>query len=110
MSTTATTCDPLQAGTTVNSLTNASGCEFDCNNSYYFLLPEVTNTITTTSCDPLQVGTTVDTFVAFNTCDSIVTTIVTLAAYDSTGTTATTCDPLAVGSVTDAFTNTSGCE
>ncbi|MEZ5023213.1 MAG: hypothetical protein R2728_08145 [Chitinophagales bacterium] len=64
----------MQAGTTVDSL-NASGCD-SIVTTVTTLLPEVTNTITTTSCDPLQVGTTVDTFAAFNTCDSIVTTIV----------------------------------
>ncbi|MEZ5003859.1 MAG: hypothetical protein R2730_12590 [Chitinophagales bacterium] len=42
------------------------------------LLPESTNTLNLTTCDPLQAGTTVDTLVAFNGCDSILTTVTTL--------------------------------
>ncbi|MEZ5023205.1 MAG: hypothetical protein R2728_08105 [Chitinophagales bacterium] len=81
---TATTCNPLQAGTTVDSFINASGCD-SIITTVTTLLPEVTNTVTATTYDPLLAGTTVDTFVAFNTCDSIVTTITTLSAYDSVG-------------------------
>ncbi|MEZ5023211.1 MAG: hypothetical protein R2728_08135 [Chitinophagales bacterium] len=46
-----------KAGTTVDSLTNASGC--DSIITTVTLLPEVTNTVTATTCDPLLAGTTV---------------------------------------------------
>ena len=45
-----------------------------------------------------------------NGCDSIVTTITTLAAYDSIGINATTCDPNQVGTNTITLTNSIGCD
>ncbi|MEZ5023201.1 MAG: hypothetical protein R2728_08085 [Chitinophagales bacterium] len=67
------------------------------------MLPEVTNAVTATTCDPLLAGTTVDTFAAFNTCDSIVTTITTLLPEVTSTVTATTCDPLLAGTTVDTF-------
>ncbi|MEZ5003860.1 MAG: hypothetical protein R2730_12595 [Chitinophagales bacterium] len=48
-----TTCDPLQAGTTIDTLVAFNGCD-SILTTVTTLLPESINTLNLTTCDPLQ--------------------------------------------------------
>ncbi|MEZ5021875.1 MAG: M43 family zinc metalloprotease [Chitinophagales bacterium] len=94
--------DAALLNTTRNALLTAGTCAYSCEDVFI--------SIFTNTCDPLLVGTTIDTLTAFNGCDSFVTMITNLDAYDSTIISLTTCDPLQADTITEYLTNANTCD
>ncbi|MEZ5003023.1 MAG: M43 family zinc metalloprotease [Chitinophagales bacterium] len=88
--------------TTRNDLLTAGTCSSPCE--------DVFNTIHTTTCNPLLAGISIDTLGAFNGCDSILITTMTLLPGVTVLINATTCNPLSVGTTIDTFVAFNTCD
>ncbi|MBK8352502.1 MAG: hypothetical protein IPL21_12730 [Saprospirales bacterium] len=73
-------------------------------------MPSSAITLNATSCNPNDTGTIVRTLTAANGCDSIVTTITTLAPFSSVTINTTTCNAANAGTTIDTLVGSNGCD
>ncbi|MFC2111428.1 GEVED domain-containing protein [Bacteroidota bacterium] len=104
-----TTCNPNNAGTTVQTFTNAIGCD-SVITTITNLLPHDSIIINLTSCNPNNVGTVVQQLTNIFGCDSTVIRNTSLLPSDSTFVSLTTCDPNNAGASVLHLTNVYGCD
>lgn len=105
---TLSTCDPAQAGTTVQTFTQGN-----CDSTVItevLLSPTDTNYIFLFSCLPADTGQVSQLYTNSFGCDSLVLTITYLLDSDTTQIFGTTCDPSLAGVTQDTLTNTNGCD
>ncbi len=105
----ATTCDPAQAGISLQSLTNANGCDSIIFKTTTLILSD-TVYLSATTCDPAQAGISLQSLSNANGCDSIVFTTTALFLSDTVYLSTTTCDPAQAGISLQTFSNTNGCD
>lgn len=104
-----TTCNPNNAGTAVQTFTNAIGCD-SVITTITNLLPHDSVQINLTTCDPNNVGSSVQQLSNVFGCDSTVTTYTSLLPSDSVFLSSTTCDPNNAGASVVHLTNVFGCD
>ncbi len=114
------TCDSTQAGTTITTLQNSSGCDSVVTTIRTFDpgAQTVLSSMTICSGDSLLIfgvyrktaGTYYDTLPNINGCDSIIEKALNVNPVDTTQLSATTTDPTQAGIVTQVLTGTNGCD
>jgi hypothetical protein len=104
-----TSCNPTNAGTVIDSLTNSYGCDSTVT-KITALLPTSLITLNYKSCDLVNVGIIKDTMSNSFGCDSIVTKITSLAPsyYDTIY--STSCVASEIGSIVVNDTTSFGCD
>ncbi|MEZ5024638.1 MAG: T9SS type A sorting domain-containing protein [Chitinophagales bacterium] len=105
----ATSCDPNQVGTSIDSLTNEGGCD-SVVTTFTTLLESYVTTLTPGVCDESLTEVSIDTLTANNGCDSIVITAPVLLPSYQQEFTETTCDPQFVGVTIDTLKTVDGCD
>ncbi len=106
-----TSCNPMQVGTTTQTLLNQLGCDSTVT-TITTLLPSSTTNLTGKTCNPANAGTFTQTLMNQFGCDSTITTVITFdpAAIDTTILAKTSCDPMQVGSVQNLLSGVDGCD
>ena len=105
----ATSCDPNQVGTSIDSLTNEGGCD-SVVTTVTTLLESYTITLTPGVCYESQTEVSIDTLTANNGCDSIIITAPVLLPSYQQEFTETTCDPQLAGIAIDTLKTVDGCD
>ncbi|MCH2081782.1 MAG: right-handed parallel beta-helix repeat-containing protein, partial [Saprospiraceae bacterium] len=104
--------DNLAAGSYDLNLTDANGCEADCQFTITSTScpPADTTFINQTTCNPAEVDTIITTLMDQLGCDSIVITTIDLLPSDTIMLDLITCDEDMVGMQSDTLTNQFGCD
>lgn len=103
------TCDPSQAGSTVQHFTQLNGCDSVVVRSVV-LNPSNTVLLYDKSCNPNNVGVFTQSLTNQYGCDSTVTTTVTFSLSDTTYINQKSCDPATVGVFYSPLTSADGCD
>ncbi|MCC6410034.1 MAG: gliding motility-associated C-terminal domain-containing protein [Saprospiraceae bacterium] len=105
------TCNPNNAGTFTQILTNQFGCDSTVVTVITFDPAAVDTTLLNgTTCIPAQAGTSQTLLTGADGCDSLVISVITLLPSDTVLFSATTCNPNNAGTFTQNLTNQFGCD
>ena len=105
----ATSCNPIDTGTQVNTIQSSLGCD-SVITTITSLLPSYDVQIAATSCNPADTGISVASLMNYFGCDSIVTTMTTLLPSYDIQLTGTSCSPSDTGYIVNNLTSSLGCD